>query len=407
MVKGRKTSSHSNTETRTERKITINLSSTIIGGFLILAIGVFVGANWNGMFSQFMPYLGFKNTASVDWTGLNEVYNKLLSNYDGSVSEQNAIEYAKKGIAASVGDKYTTYMTASEAADFDKSLHGEVGAGIGVVMAERDGYTRVVRTLPDNPAQRAGILAGDIIYKINGEEVYNLDTNTIATKLRGNAGESVSLTIVRNGEEITYDLIREEINNVSAYIEYSGNTAIITVTRFDTDTGTIVKDFVKDFSAKGINKVILDLRDNGGGYVSAARDLLSLWIDSEAVLIQKSIHFPDETTYALHGQATLSNMRTIVLINGSTASASEIVAGALKNYHKATLVGEKTFGKGVVQSLIKLSNNTMLKVTTAHWYTPNGDTINGTGIEPDKEIVRTYDDINASRDPQLDNALAM
>lgn len=404
MAKTRKTSQKS--DARSERKVTFNLSSVIIGGFLILVIGVFAGMNWNNVFGQFLPYLGFKKTATVDWSPLNEVYDKLTANYDGNVSEQDVIEYAKKGIAASVGDKYTSYMTASEAAEFDKTLHGEVGAGVGVVMAERDGYTRVVRTLPDNPAERAGILAGDIIYKINGEEVYTLDVNDIATKLRGNAGESVNLTIVRNGEEKSFDLVREEINNVSAYIEYSGKTAIITVTRFDTDTGTIVKNFTKDFDKKGINKVILDLRDNGGGYVSAARDLLSLWIDSEAVLVQKSIHFPDETTYALHGQATLTNMNTIVLINGGTASASEIVAGALKDYNKAKLLGEKTYGKGVVQSLIKLSGNTLLKVTTAHWYTPKGDTLNNSGIEPDKAVGRSYDDINMNRDPQLDAALA-
>ena len=287
--------SRTNSDVRKERKITINLSSAIISGFLILVVGLFVGMNWGNITNQWLPYLGFKNTSSIDWSPLNEVYEKLKANYDGAVSDQEVIEYAKKGITASVQDRYTTYMTASEASDFDKSLHGDIGAGVGVVMAERDGYVRVVRTLPDNPAGRAGILAGDIIYKVNDEEVYTLDASDIATKLRGKAGESVKLTIVRDGKEISYDLVREEINNVSAYIDYSGNTAIITVTRFDTDTGTIIKDFTKEFDAHGVNKVILDLRDNGGGYVSAARDLLSLWIDSEAVLVQKSIHFPDET----------------------------------------------------------------------------------------------------------------
>ncbi len=403
----RNTRNKTDEDIRKERKITLNLSSIIISGFAILAVGTFIGMNWNNVSNRWLPYLGFNTSSSIDWSPLNEVYEKLKSNYDGAISEQDVVDYAKKGIAASVQDRYTTYMTASEASDFDKSLHGDVGAGIGVVMAERDGYVRIVRTLPDNPAMRAGLLAGDIIYKVNDEEVYSLETNDIATKLRGNAGDSVKLTVVRDGEELSFDLVREEINNVSAYIEYSGNTAIITVTRFDNDTGTIIKEFTKEFSNRKIDKVILDLRDNGGGYVSAARDLLSLWIDSEAVLVQKSAHFPDETTYALHGQATLSNMKTIVLTNGGTASASEIVAGALKEYQKAAIVGEKTYGKGVVQSLLRLSNNTMLKVTTAHWYTPKGETINNTGILPDKEIVRTYEDINKNIDPQLDAALSM
>ncbi len=383
----------------------INLGNAIVIAGVTLVIGIFVGINWNNIAGNFLPYLGFKTSSANDWSALDEVYTELSRKYDGAVDKSAAIEGAKKGIAASVGDVYTTYMTAEEATDFNKSLHGDVGSGIGIVLAKRDGYIRIVRTLPDNPASRAGVLAGDIIYKVNGEAVYNLDADSIATKLRGASGTEVELSVVRDGEEKSFKLTREPINNVSAYVDYDGNTAIVHVTRFDNDTGTIIRDFTKEFSGKGINKVILDLRDNGGGYVSAARDLLSLWIDSKAVLIQKSSKLPDDTAYAAHGQATLSDMKTVVLVNGSTASASEIVAGALKDYGKATIIGETTYGKGVVQQLVNLSGGTLLKVTTAHWYTPNGNTINGTGITPDIEVVRSYDDINKNRDPQLDKAL--
>ncbi len=386
------------------RKVT--LGGAIVISAVTLVVGVFIGINWNKVSSSFLPYLGFKSTATNDWSALDEVYNELNAKYDGTVDKNLAIEGAKKGIAASVGDVYTAYMTAEEATDFNKSLHGDVGSGIGVVLAKRDGYIRIVRTLPDNPASKAGLLSGDIIYKINGEPVYTLEADEIATRLRGDTGTTVDLTIVRDGEEKTFTLTREAINNVSAYIEYNGNTAIIHVTRFDTDTGSIIRDFTKEFSEKNVNKVILDLRDNGGGYVSAAKDLLGLWVDSQAILIQKSSKLPDETTYASHGLATLSNMKTVVLVNGSTASASEIVAGALKDYGKATIIGETTYGKGVVQQLVNLSNGTLLKVTTAHWYTPNGNTINKTGITPDIEVARSYDDINKNIDPQLDAALA-
>ena len=384
----------------------VNLGGAIVISAVTLIIGVFIGINWNKVSNSFLPYLGFKSTTTTDWSSLDEVYSELVAKYDGNVDKNAVIEGAKKGIAASVGDVYTAYMTAEEATDFNKSLHGDVGSGIGVVLAKRDGYIRIVRTLPDNPASKAGILSGDIIYKINGEPVYTLEADEIATKLRGASGTEVELTVVRDGEEKSFKLTREAINNVSAYIDYNGNTAIIHVTRFDTDTGSIVRDFTKEFSDKGINKVILDLRDNGGGYVSAAKDLLSLWIDSKAVLIQKSAKLPDDTTYASHGQAVLSDTKTIVLTNGSTASASEIVAGALKDYNKATIIGEKTYGKGVVQQLVNLSGGTLLKVTTAHWYTPNGNSINGTGITPDKEVTRSYEDINLNRDPQMDAALA-
>ena len=384
----------------------VNLGGAIVISAVTLIIGVFIGINWNKVSNSFLPYLGFKSTTTTDWSSLDEVYSELVAKYDGNVDKNAVIEGAKKGIAASVGDVYTAYMTAEEATDFNKSLHGDVGSGIGVVLAKRDGYIRIVRTLPDNPASKAGILSGDIIYKINGEPVYTLEADEIATKLRGASGTEVELTVVRDGEEKSFKLTREAINNVSAYIDYNGNTAIIHVTRFDTDTGSIVRDFTKEFSDKGINKVILDLRDNGGGYVSAAKDLLSLWIDSKAVLIQKSAKLPDDTTYASHGQAVLSDTKTVVLTNGSTASASEIVAGALEDYNKATIIGEKTYGKGVVQQLVNLSGGTLLKVTTAHWYTPNGNSINGTGITPDKEVTRSYEDINLNRDPQMDAALA-
>ena len=187
-------------------------------------------------------------------------------------------------------------------------------------------------------------------------------------------------------------------------MDYDGSTAIVTVTRFDNDTGTMVQDFAKKFKDKGINKVILDLRGNGGGYVTAAQDLLSLWIDNNVVLKQKSKHFGDSETKSSSGKAILKDMKTVVLVNGSTASASEIVAGALQDYEKATVVGETTYGKGVVQNLFDLSGGTTLKVTTAEWFTPNDRSINKAGITPDVEVERTYEDINEMRDPQMDKA---
>ena len=271
-------------------------------------------------------------------------------------------------------------------------------------MGLRDGYVRVLRTLPDNPAREAGILAGDIIYKVDDEEVYSLSTDEIAKKVRGEAGSEVKVTVVRDGKELDFTMKRETINNVSAYVEYDGKTAIITVTRFDSDTGTMVQGFAEKFSDKGINKVILDLRGNGGGYVSAAQDLLSLWLDGENILIQKSKHFGNTTTSSSRGKAILKDMKTIVLVNGTSASASEIVVGALQDYKKATVVGETTYGKGVVQNLYDLTGGTVLKVTTAEWYTPLDRSINGTGIKPDIEIERTYEDINSMKDPQMDKA---
>ena len=387
----------------------VNLSSAIIIGAVLAIIGGVIGANWNNWFAGFAPYLGLDTdySSNINWSSLNEVYNKLANTYNGEIDEEKVIEGAKKGLTEALGDVYTVYMDSEETSDFYDDLHGNVGSGIGVEIGLRDGYTRVLRTLPDNPAERAGILAGDIFYKIDGEDVYKLSTDEIAKRTRGEAGAEVTVTIVRDGKEKTFTMKRETINNVSAYVKYDGSTAIVTVTRFDEDTGTMVQDFAKKFSDKGIKKVILDLRGNGGGYVAAAKDLLSLWFDDQPIFTQKSKHFGDSTTSSSSGKAILKDMKTVVLVNGSSASASEIVAGALQDYEKATIVGEPTYGKGVVQNLYNLSNGTVLKVTTAEWYTPKDRSISGEGITPDIKVERTYEDINSMKDPQMDKAKSL
>ena len=383
-----------------------SLGNAIIISVVMLVIGLTLGLNWKNWFGGFAPYLGFEkdHSSEVDWSGLDEVYNKLANYYDGEIVQSKIIEGAKKGLTDALGDVYTVYMDAEEAKEFEDDLHGNVGAGIGVEMGLRDGYVRVLRTLPDNPARKAGILAGDILYKVNGEEVYSLSTEEISKKVRGEEGTEVEVTVIRDGEEKSFKMKREIINNVSAYVDYDGSTAIVTVTRFDEDTGMMVQKFAKEFEKKGVKKVILDLRGNGGGYVNAAKDLLSLWINGDTILVQKSKHSDDKKTTSDANKAILSDMKTVVLVNGSTASASEIVAGALQDYEKATVVGETTYGKGVVQNLFDFNDGSKLKVTTASWYTPKERSINKTGIEPDVKVERSYEDINAMRDPQMDKA---
>ena len=381
-----------------------SLGNVIVAGGAMFILGVLFGFGGNSFISEFPSYFGVSTSKTMNWSALDEVYNKLASSYNGEISDEKVIEGAKKGLTESLGDVYTVYMDREETADFYDDLHGNVGSGIGVEMGLRDGYVRVLRTLPDNPARKAGVLAGDILYKVDDEVVYDFTVDEIAKKIRGESGSEVTITVIRDGKEKSFTMKRETINNVSAYVEYDGKTAIITVTRFDNDTGTMVQNFAKDFKDKKINKVILDLRSNGGGYVSAAQDLLSLWIDNGKVLIQKSKHAGNSSTSTSSGKALLENMKTVVLVNGTTASASEIVAGALQDYEKATIVGETTYGKGVVQNMYDLSGGTTLKVTTAEWFTPKERSINKTGIEPDIKVERSYEDINAMRDPQMDKA---
>ena len=385
----------------------VNLGTTIFSSLITLAIGIFLGSNWNNLYLQFSPYINpaQKVTSNIKWDDLNEVYSQISSNFDGSIDKTKLIEGAKKGLTAALADPYTVYYDSKEAAEFKSDLKGEIKeAGVGIEMMKQGDYVVVTRTLPNNPARKAGVHAGDIIFAINGEEVWDKDTEIIASKLRGPSGEKVKLTIARDKQKLDFELVREKINNVSADITYQDKTAIISVYRFSEDTGTLVQSFTKDFKNKGINKVILDLRNNGGGYVTAARDLLSLWLDGDKILTQKSATIGQTITYAKRGEATLKDIKTIVLVNNATASASEIVAGALKDYKKATILGTKTYGKGVVQTMLELSGGSLLKITTAHWYTPEGQTINKTGISPDVEVERSYSDINSGKDPQLDKA---
>ena len=385
----------------------VNLGTTIFSSLITLAIGIFLGSNWNNLYLQFSPYINpaQKVTSNIKWDDLNEVYSQISSNFDGSIDKTKLIEGAKKGLTAALDDPYTVYYDSKEAAEFKSDLKGEIKeAGVGIEMMKQGDYVVVTRTLPNNPARKAGVHAGDIIFAINGEEVWDKDTEIIASKLRGPSGEKVKLTVARDKQKLDFELVREKINNVSADITYQDKAAIISVYRFSEDTGTLVQSFTKDFKNKGINKVILDLRNNGGGYVTAARDLLSLWLDGDKILTQKSATIGQTVTYAKRGEATLKDMKTIVLVNNATASASEIVAGALKDYKKATILGTKTYGKGVVQTMLELSGGSLLKITTAHWYTPEGQTINKTGISPDVEVERSYSDINSGKDPQLDKA---
>ena len=388
----------------------INLSTSIITSFIFLVAGFFVGSNWQFILTNFSPYIVFRKSEQANWDSLNEIYTELRSFYDGEVTEENALTGAKRGIAAALDDPYTTYLTAKEGNEFLSDLNGEINeAGVGMELTFRNNHTVVVRTLPDNPARKAGIKPGDRIVKIDDENVDGKTTEDVAKKLRGKAGDKVKVEVLRGAETLTFEMTREKINNVSADISYSDKTAIISVYRFAEDTGALVRKLAEQAKAKQVDKVILDLRNNGGGYVSAAGEMLSLWLNGgDKYMIEKSIHNDDKTDYVPRGKNPIfKDTKTIVLINRSTASASEIVAGALKDYQKATIVGMTSFGKGVMQTMLNLSDGGKLKVTTAHWYTPNGSSINKTGIKPDVEIDRTVQDITEDKDPQLDKAKSL
>lgn len=339
----------------------------------------------------------------IDLSSVQATYRALSDNFDGKLDQQKLIEGANKGLVEAAGDDYTVFMNRSESSEFDNSLTGNIGGGIGVEVGERNSVATVLRVLRDNPAEKAGVETGDIIVKVNDESTENLTLNEVTGKIRGEVDTTVKLTVVRGGAEREFNITRAQVNNPSAYGEIKDGVGVLTITRFDNETGRLARAVASDFKAKGVKGVVLDLRGNGGGYVTAAQEVAGIWLDNQLVTSERA---NGRTTEELKSKGTpiLNGVPTTVLVNGSSASASEIVAGALRDHKAAKLVGTTTFGKGSVQKLVNLSDGAMLKVTIARWYTPAGVNISEKGLTPDTTIERTAEDINAGRDPQLDGA---
>lgn len=371
--------------------------------FLAVAgIGYVAGGLNNGtLFSNVGTLLGHED---INLASVQETYQALSANFDGKLDKQKLIEGANRGLVEAAGDQYTVFMNKQESSEFNNALSGNIGGGIGIEVAMRNNVPTVVRVLQNNPAEKAGLALNDVIIKVNGESTQGKTLNDVVTSIRGEVGTTVKLTVVRDGAEKEFNITREQVNNPSAYGEIKDGVGVMTITRFDDQTGSLARAVASDFKAKGVKGVILDLRGNGGGYVSAAQAVAGIWLDKQLVTSERTNGKVTEELKST-GTPILSGLKTVVLVNGSSASASEIVAGALHDHKVATLIGEKTFGKGSVQKLINLSDGATLKVTVARWYTPAGVNISEKGITPDTIVERTADDSNANRDPQLDAAL--
>ncbi|MDB5180048.1 MAG: putative carboxyl-terminal protease [Candidatus Saccharibacteria bacterium] len=379
-----------------------------IGLIFILGLGYITGTFNNQIISTIAPAFGIKAYAgTLDTSSLQATYQALKANYDGTIDDKALIEAANKGMVNSLGDPYTLYFNAKEASDFNKDLTGTIGGGIGVELSLRNNQITVIRVLADNPAEKAGMAVGDVIAKINDTTVASTDAiDSIVSKIRGDAGTTVKITVTRGTETKDFTITRAEVTNPSVYSTVSGGIGIMTISRFDDQTGQLARSAAASFKSQNVKSVILDLRGNGGGYLTAAQDVVGLWENNKTVVTEKTNgKVVDELKSGT--DPILAGLPTVVLVNASSASASEITAGALQDYGTAKLVGEKTFGKGSVQKLIGLPDSAQLKVTIAKWYTPNGKNISKEGIAPDKAVSISTDDINAGRDPQLDAAKAL
>jgi len=337
-----------------------------------------------------------------------EVWDQLKRDYvdKNKISDKEMFYGSLKGLAESVNDPYTIFMDPEETREFANDMSGTF-EGIGAEVGMRNDIITIIAPLAGMPAEKAGLRAGDRIYAIDGESTLGMNVDEAVKKIRGDKGSEVILTVIRDEEDrpLEISIIRGVIVVKSVKSEILDNDVLlITISNFNDDTLSLFRDTLQTALLNNPKGIILDLRNNPGGYLDTAVAVASAWVPEGPIVVEQFGAGRREEYFALGG-APLQNIKTVILINGGSASASEIVAGALRDYKKATLVGEKTFGKGSVQGLRDLSNGSSLKVTVAQWLTPGGDYINDKGIEPDVAVELTMEDVNAERDPQLDKAI--
>lgn len=372
---------------------------------VIVAIVSFVaGARSDALFANVASVFGVRTSnKTIDLSSVQKTYQELIANYDGKLDTQKLIYGANRGLVEAAGDPHTAYMDPDETKEFDKSLSGQIGGGIGAEIGLRNNKPTIIKPLENSPAQKAGIKAGEAIVKVNDEVSSDWSVEKVVSKIRGEVGTSVKLTLLSGSQTREVSVVRQNIVSPAVESEIDGEIGILKVNRFGDDTVSLARKYASEFVEKGVKKVILDLRNNPGGTVGAAQGLLGIWLDNQIAMTERR---GSEIVKTLRttGTPILGNMKTVVLINGNSASASEITAGALREYGKATLVGQKSYGKGSVQIVLGLPGGSQMKVTEARWYTPKGKNIDKTGIEPDVKVDLSSDDVNNNVDPQMDKA---
>ena len=375
---------------------------------VIVAIVSFVaGARSDALFANVASVFGVRTSnKTIDLSSVQKTYQELIANYDGKLDTQKLIYGANRGLVEAAGDPHTAYMDPDETKEFDKSLSGQIGGGIGAEIGLRNNKPTIIKPLENSPAQKAGIKAGEAIVKVNDEASSDWSVEKVVSKIRGEVGTSVKLTLLSDGKTREVSVVRQNIVSPAVESEIDGEIGILKVNRFGDDTVSLSRKYASEFVEKGVKKVILDLRNNPGGTVGAAQGLLGIWMDNQIAMTERR---GSEIVKTLRttGTPILGNMKTVVLINGNSASASEITAGALREYGKATLVGQKSYGKGSVQIVLGLPGGSQMKVTEARWYTPKGKNIDKTGIEPDVKVDLSSDDVNNNVDPQMDKAKSL
>lgn len=344
----------------------------------------------------------------LDFGSLQSLHEVLQRKFDGDLDNAKVMDGARAGLVSGAGDPYTTYLTAKEAQALNDQLSGTL-SGIGAEVATKNGKLTVVAPIEGSPAQQAGLQAGDVILKINDTDSSTLTLDEAVSKIRGDKGTKVTLKVVRGSSDPKDITITRDVISVPS-VKWSmkeGNIGYIQITQFGNDTSSKAQQAANELKSQGAQKILVDLRNNPGGFLDSAVSVAGNLLPSGKTVVQEKTRGKVHDSLTTSGQGQLAGLPMVVLINEGSASASEILAGALSDNKAATLIGVKSFGKGSVQEVVKLDGGAELKVTVAHWFTPSGKGIDKQGIKPDVEVKQTQDDFNAGRDPQLDRALLL
>jgi carboxyl-terminal processing protease len=353
------------------------------------------------------PTLAEQESLALYW----EVWHRVQEQFYGQIPNSPATTYgAIKGSLATLNDPYTLFIEPEPAAQEKAQLEGQFG-GIGAFV-QRDDQNRVVLDpMPDQPAEKAGVLKGDILVAVDGTPIRpDMVTEDIIKLIRGEIGTKVTISVERAGEDKPLDIVieRAPIETPSAQwriLEQAPKIGYIQLTSFTERSNKELNKAFDELIEQGAESFIFDLRGNGGGLLETAVDVASQFLQA-GVVLREDRKSEGERIYEVRSGGKALDQPLVLLINGGTASASEIVAGALQDYKRATLIGEKTFGKGSVQLIYELSDASRLHVTVAKWFTPNENAIDGTGLKPDIEVLITEDDRANNRDPQLERAIS-
>lgn len=380
-------------------KLPVKVIGVVILVVIIFELGINVG---NGRISLSGSGQNHNLSNKLNYSSVNQVYNDLRTQYDGKLTTTQLLDGLKTGLANATNDPYTEYFNPSQAKAFNNELEGSF-SGIGAELGEdSNGNIEVIAPLADTPAAKAGLQPKDIIVAINGKNTSGMSIDTAVDDIRGASGSKVTLSIVRNGnQQLNFTITRANITVPSVnYKILSGNIGYMQITQFSNDTSGLAQKAAQAFQQANVKGIVLDLRNNPGGLVSAAVNVSSLWLPVGQMIMEEKTGNTVDQVYQSTGNDLLHGIPTVVLINAGSASAAEITTGALHDDGAAYVIGVKSYGKGVVQQIDNLTGGAELKVTIASWYRPNGQNINHKGITPDQTVQLTEAQASAGQDTQ-------